>query len=93
MQFLKEYLKSVVIRPHGGRARAVESGELKIDVAFLGVPACDEYGNANGNTGKSACGLGYAIVDAKYADQVVLITDNLVEYTCLPASINQTQVD
>ena len=84
----------VVIRPHGGRARAVESGELKIDVAFLGVPACDEYGNANGNTGKSACGsLGYAIVDAKYADQVVLITDNLVEYPCLPASINQTQVD
>ena len=84
----------VIIRPHGGRARAIESGELKIDVAFLGVPACDEYGNANGFSGKSACGsLGYAIVDAKYADQVVLITDNLVEYPCLPASINQTQVD
>ncbi|MDD2447021.1 MAG: citrate lyase subunit alpha [Tissierellia bacterium] len=86
--------KPVVIRPHGGRARAVESGDLKIDVAFLGVPACDEYGNANGYTGESACGsLGYAIVDAKYADQVVLITDNLVKYPCLPASINQTQVD
>lgn len=84
----------VIIRPHGGRARAIESGEIKIDVAFLGVPACDEYGNANGFSGKSACGsLGYAIVDAKYADQVVLITDNLVEYPCLPASINQTQVD
>lgn len=84
----------VIIRSHGGRARAVESGELKIDVAFLGAPTCDEYGNANGFTGKSACGsLGYAMVDAKYADQVVLITDNLVEYPCLPASINQTQVD
>lgn len=84
----------VIIRSHGGRARAVESGELKIDVAFLGVPTCDEYGNANGFSGKSACGsLGYAMVDAKYADQVVLITDNLVEYPCLPASINQTQVD
>ncbi|WFA08128.1 citrate lyase subunit alpha [Tissierella sp. Yu-01] len=86
--------RPVVIRSHGGRARAVESGELKIDVAFLGVPACDEYGNANGYSGKSACGsLGYAMVDAKYADQVVLITDNIVEYPCLPASINQTQVD
>lgn len=84
----------VIIRSHGGRARAVESGEVKIDVAFLGVPTCDEYGNANGYSGKSACGsLGYAMVDAKYADQVVLITDNLVEYPCLPASINQTQVD
>lgn len=84
----------VIIRSHGGRARAIESGELKIDVAFLGAPACDEYGNANGFSGKSACGsLGYGIVDAKYADQVVMITDNLVDYPCLPASINQTQVD
>lgn len=84
----------VIIRSHGGRARAIESGELKIDVAFLGVPACDDYGNANGFSGKSACGsLGYAMVDAKYADQVVLITDNLVDYPCLPASINQSQVD
>lgn len=84
----------VIIRSHGGRARAVESGDLKIDLAFLGAPTCDEYGNANGFTGKSACGsLGYAMVDAQYADQVILITDNLVEYPCLPASINQTQVD
>lgn len=84
----------VIIRSHGGRARAVESGELKIDVAFLGAPSCDEYGNANGHYGKSTCGsLGYAIVDAQYADQVVMITDNLVDYPCLPASIDQTQVD
>ncbi|MFB0971632.1 MAG: citrate lyase subunit alpha, partial [Neofamilia sp.] len=84
----------VIIRSHGGRARAVESGELKIDVAFLGAPASDEYGNANGFSGKSACGsLGYAMVDARNADQVVIITDNLVDYPCLPASINQTQVD
>lgn len=84
----------VIIRSHGGRARAIESGELKIDVAFLGAPACDDYGNANGFSGKSACGsLGYAIVDAMYANQVVLITDNLVKYPCLPASIDQSQVD
>ena len=84
----------VIIRSHGGRARAITSGEIKIDVAFLGAPACDEYGNANGFSGPSACGsLGYALVDAAYADQVVLITDNLVQYPCLPASIKQTQVD
>ncbi len=83
-----------IIRSHGGRARAIESGDLKIDVAFLAAPSSDEYGNANGVNGKSACGsLGYALVDAKHAQKVVLITDNLVDYPCLPASINQTMVD
>ncbi|HEY4544102.1 MAG TPA: citrate lyase subunit alpha [Tissierellaceae bacterium] len=86
--------KPIIIRSHGGRARAIEAGELKIDVAFLAAPASDEYGNANGFSGKSACGsLGYAKVDAQHADQVVLITDNLVDYPCIPASINQTEVD
>lgn len=84
----------VVIRSHGGRARAIEKGELTIDVAFLGVSSCDEYGNANGCSGKSICGsLGYAIVDANYAKNVVLISDNLVEYPNLPDSISQTKVD
>ncbi|MBZ4663536.1 MAG: citF1 [Caloramator sp.] len=84
----------VKIRSHGGRARAIESGELKIDVAFLGVPTCDEYGNANGYFGKSFCGsLGYAKVDAQYADKVILITDNIVPYPNVPASISQTDVD
>src|SRR5690554_2690145 len=53
----------VIIRSHGGRARAIESGDLHIDVAFLGVPSCDEYGNAKGSIGKTLCGsLGYAMV-------------------------------
>ena len=84
----------IIIRSHGGRARAIESGELKIDVAFLGAPSADEYGNANGFSGKSFCGpLGYAKIDAEYADKVVLITDNLVPYPNVPASIEQTNVD
>ncbi|MDD3225132.1 MAG: citrate lyase subunit alpha [Clostridium sp.] len=84
----------IIIRSHGGRARAIEAGEVKIDVAFLGVPSTDEYGNANGHDGKSFCGsLGYAKIDAKYADKVVLITDNLVDYPNVPASIEQTDVD
>lgn len=84
----------VIFHSHGGRARAVETGQIKIDVAFLGVPSCDVYGNANGYTGDSACGaLGYAIVDANHANTVVLLTDNLVEYPNTPFSIDQDLVD
>ncbi len=88
----------IVINSHGGRARAIASGELPIDVAFLGVPSCDPAGNANGysrdNTAASACGsLGYAKVDAQFADKVVLITDNLVEYPNTPFGIPESQVD
>ena len=83
-----------VIRSHGGRARAIVEGDLKIDVAFLGVPSSDCMGNANGVIGKSVCGsLGYAMVDAQYAKKVVLITDTLVAYPNHPISIPQTQVD
>lgn len=84
----------VLIHSHGGRARAIESGAIKIDVAFLGVPSSDVYGNANGYTGKSACGsLGYAKVDAEFAGKVVLVTDNMVDYPNTPFSIHQDQVD
>ena len=61
--------RPVVIRSHGGRARAIESGEVHIDVAFMAAPTADPRGNATGRTGKSACGaLGYAKVDSHYAD-------------------------
>ena len=84
----------VLIHSHGGRARNIETGKIKIDVAFLGVPSSDVYGNSNGYTGKSACGsLGYAKVDAEFAQKVVLITDYLVEYPNTPFSIHQDQVD
>lgn len=84
----------VVIRSHGGRARAVAAGDIHIDVAFLGAPSSDAYGNANGTVGKATCGsLGYAMVDAKYADQVVIITDTLVPFPNTPISIPQTDVD
>lgn len=84
----------VVIRSHGGRARAIATGDIHIDVAFLGAPSSDAYGNANGTVGKAVCGsLGYAMIDAKYADQVVIITDTLVGYPNSPISIPQTDVD
>mgnify|MGYP005983078345 FL=1 len=86
--------KPVIFRSHGNRARAIEHGDIKIDVAFLGVPNSDELGNANGMHGEAVFGsLGYALMDAQYADKVVLITDNIVDYPNTPASIKQTQVD
>lgn len=84
----------VIFRSHGNRARAIEHGDIKIDVAFLGVPNADELGNANGMSGDAVFGsLGYALMDAQYADKVVLLTDNIVKYPNTPASIKQTQVD
>jgi citrate lyase subunit alpha / citrate CoA-transferase len=86
--------KSTIIRTHGGRVRAIESGELKIDVAFLAAPTCDTYGNINGVQGPAACGsMGYGMVDARMADTVVAITDNLVDHPLCPVSIPQHQVD
>ena len=82
------------IRTHGGRARAIEDGTIKIDVAFLGAPTSDAYGNASGKGGKSDCGvLSYVDGDAKYADKVVIITDTLVETPNFPASIQGVDVD
>ena len=86
--------RPTIIRPHGGRARALESGELHVDVAFIAAPACDAYGNINGVQGPAACGsMGYAMVDARYADTVVAITDNLMPFPLCPVSIPQHQVD
>jgi len=84
----------VVMQTHGGRARAIEAGEITIDFAFIASPSCDAYGNINGVNGKSACGaLGYAHVDAEYGRHVVAITDNLVSYPNTPIEIFQHRVD
>ena len=88
----------VVFRSHGGRGSAIASGELAIDVAFLGASACDELGNACGvprsENAKSICGsLGYALPDARYARHVVVLTDDLVPYPNLPAGIRGADVE
>ena len=86
--------RPAVIRSHGGRVRAIEEGDIHLDVAFIGAPTCDEYGNARAIGGKSDCGvLSYSMVDAKYADKVVVITDCLVPFPNVPASISMTDVD
>lgn len=84
----------VILRTHGARPRAIEAGELQIDVAFIGASAADDYGNCTGQIGPNACGaLGYSFVDAHNAGCVVVITDHLVDYPCVPVSISQQYVD
>lgn len=90
--------KPVVFRSHGGRAAAIANGDLHIDVAFLGASSADPLGNACGysrsGNGKSICGsLGYAKPDALYADKVVVLTDDLVEYPNTPNAISEHNVD
>src|SRR5271166_4598199 len=86
--------RPVQIHSHGGRVHLMQTGELKVDVAFLGVACCDEFGNANGSRGKLNCGsLGYAKVDALFARQVVLLTEEILDFPNYPASISQDRVD
>ncbi len=89
------YLKKpAVIHSHGGRVRDVHTGRISVDIAFIAASAADEEGNATGMHGKSAFGsMGYAAIDSRYAKQVVVVTDNLVEYPCVPPSIRQNFVD
>ena len=84
----------VQFHSHGGRVHLMQTGELKIDVAFLGVSCCDEFGNASGSHGKIICGsLGYAISDAEFADKVVLLTEEILPLPNHPYSIAQDRVD
>ncbi|MGF6906429.1 citrate lyase subunit alpha [Fusobacterium sp. PH5-44] len=86
--------KPVIFRSHGGRARAIEAGEVKIDVAFIAAPICDTMGNMNGREGQSRFGaMGYPMVDAQYAEKVIAITDNLVPFPLRTISIPMTLVD
>ncbi len=83
-----------VLRSHGGRYQAVQDGEVQIDIAVIGSPTADPFGNANGLSGDSACGLlGFALADSQYADQVIVATDNLVEFPCIPWQIQGNYVD
>ncbi|MCD6111264.1 MAG: citrate lyase subunit alpha [Thermoplasmata archaeon] len=84
----------VVLRTHGGRTRAIEAGDVVIDVAFLAASAADPAGNMTGAVGPSAFGAaGFAFADAWYARKVVVVTDNIVPYPCTPISIPSTCVD
>jgi len=83
-----------VLRSHGGRYQAVQDGEVEIDIAVIASPTADSFGNANGVDGPSACGLlGFALVDSEYADKVIVVTDNLIPFPCIPWQIQGNHVD
>ena len=89
-----ELKNPAVMQTHGGRGRAIENGEVHIDVAFVAAPSSDDYGNINGLQGPAACGsLGYAVADCLYGDKVIVITDHLVAYPNCPIEINETYID
>ncbi len=84
----------VIIHSHGGRVRAIHTGRIRPDLAIIAASAADCEGNATGSHGKSAFGsIGYAVIDARYAAQVIVVTDNLVPYPCIPLSLTQNFVD
>jgi citrate lyase subunit alpha/citrate CoA-transferase len=83
-----------VLRSHGGRYQAVQDGEVRIDIAVIGAACADAFGNANGLYGQSASGLlGFALADSQYADKVIVVTDNLVDFPCIPWHIQGNYVD
>ncbi len=83
-----------VLRSHGGRWQAIQDGEVAIDIAVIAAPTADAFGNADGSHGKSACGsLGFALADSLHADRVIVVTDNLVPFPCVPWQIQGGNVD
>ena len=83
-----------VLRSHGGRYQAIQDGEVHIDIAVIAAPTADPFGNATGDRGPSACGLlGFALADSQYADKVIVVTDNLIPFPCVPWQIHGNFVD
>jgi citrate lyase subunit alpha/citrate CoA-transferase len=83
-----------VLRSHGGRWRAIQDGDVHIDIAVIAAPSADAFGNADGSHGPSACGsLGFALADSLYADRVIVVTDHLVPFPCVPWQIQGQTVD
>ena len=83
-----------VLRSHGGRYQAVQDGDVVIDIAVIAAPTADPFGNANGLTGSSACGLlGFALADSQYAHKVIVVSDNIIPFPCIPWQIQGNYID
>ena len=83
-----------VLRSHGGRYQAIQDGEVVIDIAVIAAPTADAFGNATGDRGAAACGLlGFALADSQYAHKVIVVTDTLVPFPCVPWQIHGNNVD
>ena len=85
---------TAILRSHGGRYQAVQDGDVQIDIAIIVAGTADPFGNANGVNGASASGLlGFALADSQYADKVIVVTDNMIPFPCIPWQIQGNYVD
>lgn len=81
---------------HGNRVRKLQTGEVKVKVAFGPVPIADIYGNANGIYGKNEqlCGpLGLFAADSEFADYTCLLAGTISPRLIVPAAISMEHVD
>ena len=86
--------RPAVLHTHGGRARDIETGRLRVDVAFVAAAMADRSGNLTGAFGPSAFGpLGYGQVDSARARHVIAVTDCLVDNLPCAPDIPAAQVD
>ncbi len=84
----------LILQSHGGRARAITSGELAIDAAFIAAPVADRFGGATGGIGRAACGpLGYAMVDANHAATVIVVAEEISQQQLDEAEIGADRTD
>lgn len=84
----------VTLVTHGGRARALDQGELVVDAAFVAAPAADDLGNISGRLGRAACGtMGYPLCDVAVAKTVIAVTDTLLPFPLALVDIPQDRVD
>lgn len=83
-----------LLQSHGGRARALQTGSLKVDVAFIGASLAQSDGACTGRGGDLPCGpLGYAMVDAAYAKHSVICAHEITKGTLSHIDIPAAHVD
>lgn len=86
--------RPAVLTTHGGRARDVESGRARPDIAVIAAAMADRAGNLTGLSGAQAFGpMGYAQPDAAHARHVIAVTDCLVDALPVAPAIPGAQVD
>lgn len=85
---------TAMLQTHGGRARAISSGQIVIDLAFVGASLADRSGNATGRGGVAACGpLGYSAVDARNARRTVVAAHEVLARPLVRSDIPADWVD
>jgi len=81
---------------HGDRVRKLQTGEVRVKIAFGPVPMADVWGNANGLLGKpdELCGpVGLFAADAEFADYVCLLAGMVSDTLIMPTPISMEQID